>query len=302
VTTATVLIVDDSAPIRALLESLLPYAGYRTLSAGTGMEGLELALQARPDVLLLDLELPDTTGLKILERLNRAKLNIPAVIMTGYGSEGVAASALRLGALGYLIKPFTSEEVLATVEKALTVGRLSEERAKLSALLRRQGRCLQVLSVLTQALVKGMERKLILQRIVEAAHYLTGAERAWLSLRQGDTDRFPVVAHSGTPGWPSLDFVETAGAESLAPGLDEGTLVRLQVPPGATILLQSQQEAKTLLQAPVGRPGVILGLLSVDRQGENTLFSDPDEQLLLILAGYAQLALERDGPPGPAAG
>jgi two-component system, NtrC family, sensor kinase len=295
VTTATVLIIDDSAEIRALLESLLPYAGYKALSAGTGIEGLRLAFDARPDALLLDLELPDTSGLKILEQLNRAGLNIPAVIMTGYGSEGVAASAVRLGALGYLIKPFTSEEVLASVEKALTVGRLAGERAKLSALLRRHGRCLQVLSVLAQALANGMERDPLLQRLVEAAQFLTGADGAWLSLRQEDTGRFRVVACSGRTGRTGLEFGETAGAQSLASALANGTLVRDLAAPGQTIRLQTQGEALAVFQAPLGGPGAVVGLLSVERQEEAVAFSDQDEYLLLILASYALLAVKGDG-------
>jgi DNA-binding NtrC family response regulator len=118
---ATVLIIDDSAELRALLEGILPYGGYQTLSAGTGEQGLSLALHHKPDVILLDLELPDTSGIQVLEKLNEHGLAAPTIMITGFGSEGVAARALHLGALGYLIKPFTTEEVLTSVERALTV-------------------------------------------------------------------------------------------------------------------------------------------------------------------------------------
>ncbi|HSJ54473.1 MAG TPA: response regulator [Anaerolineae bacterium] len=301
-TTETVLIIDDSAEIRALLESLLPYAGYETLSAGTGWEGLGLAVHARPDVMLLDLELPDIGGLKVLEQLNRARLSIPAVIMTGYGSEGVAATALRLGALGYLIKPFTAEEVLSTVEKALTVGRLARERASLSALAGRHARHLQALSVLGQAVVNGMDCDLLLQRIVEAALYVTRAERSWLSLRQEESGRFRVVAQRGKPDCTTQEFSEAAGAESLAPVLAQGTLLRTRAAPGTAIRLQTEDEVKALIQVPLGLPEGPVGLLSVDRQATDIPFSEQDEQLLLILASYALLALERNRQAGREAG
>lgn len=300
-TTETVLIIDDSAEIRSLLETLLPFAGYRTLSTGTGWEGLGLAFHARPDVLLLDLELPDIGGLKILEQLNRANLNIPSVIMTGYGSEGVAAKALRLGALGYLIKPFTADEVLATVEKALAVGRLAREKASLSARVDRQARYLQALSALSQALVSGTDCDLLLQRIVDAAQYMTRADSSWLSLRQGEGECFRIVAQRGKVGCTDLEFYETSGSESLAPALAQGTPLRLQAASGATIRLQTDDEVKALLQVPLGPAEASVGLLSVHRRESDVPFSEQDQEVLLILASYALLALERNRRPGQGA-
>jgi len=297
-----VLIVDDSAEIRALLESVLSYAGYEPFSAGTGQEGLGLAFHAQPDVLLVDLELPDIGGFKLLEQLNGANISIPTVIMTGYGSEGVAARALRLGAIGYLIKPFTTEEVLATVEKALTVGRLARDRASLSALVDRHARQVRILSVLGQAAANGTDCGLLLQRIVEAAPYVTRAERSWICLRQGQTDRFRVAAQYGKAGCKSLEFSGTAGAESLAPVLAQGAIVRARADPGTAIRLQTEDEVMALLQVPFGLPEATVGLLSVDRQASDIPFDEQDEQLLLILASYALLALERKRHAGEGAG
>ena len=98
-----VLIIDDSNALRSLLETVLPYGGYRTICAGTGEDGLRLVLEAQPDVILTDLELPDITGLQVLEELNGQGIAIPTVMMTAYGSEGVAAQALKLGVRDYLI-------------------------------------------------------------------------------------------------------------------------------------------------------------------------------------------------------
>lgn len=297
-TTETVLIIDDSAEIRSLLESLLPFAGYETLSAGTGWEGLGLVFHARPDVLLLDLELPDIGGLKILEQLNRANLSIPSVIMTGYGSEGVAAKALRLGALGYLIKPFTAEEVLATVEKALTMGRLVRERASLSALVDRQTRYLQALSTLSQALVNSTDCDLLFQRIVDAAQFMTRADSSWLSLRRDEGPGFRVIAQRGKAGCANLEFCETSGSESVAPVLTQGIPLRARAASGTTIRLQTEDQVKALLQMPLGLPEASVGLLSVDRRESDVPFSEQDQELLQILASYVLLALERNRRPG----
>ena len=298
----TILIIDDSAEIRALLESVLRFAGHGTLSAGTGEQALSLAFAARPDVLLVDLELPDISGLNILEQLHRANLAIPSVIMTGYGSEGLAARALQLGALGYLIKPFTTEEVLATVEQALAVGQLARDRESLSALASRHARHLQVLSMVGQAVANGLECDALLQRIVEAALYVTRAERAWLGLRQGQRDRFRVVAHYGVAGCSRQEFEAASGAEIVRAVLAQGTLLRARAEPGATIRLQTGDEVTALLQVPLGPPRATVGLLSVDRQASDVPFSEQDEQLLLILASFALLALDRDRQVGQGAG
>ncbi len=290
----TVLIIDDSPEIRVSLETVLPYAGYETLSASTGWEGLDLAFHSRPDVLLVDLELPDISGLKILEQLNGAKISIPSVIMTGYGSEGVAAKALWLGAVGYLIKPFTTKEVLAAVEKALTVGRLGRDRDSLLALVGRHARHLQTLSVLGQALASGMDCDLLLERIAEAALYVTRAERSWICLREGESDQFRVIAQRGKIGCTTLEFSAGAGAADLEPVLARGSVVRARAAPGAALCLQTGDEALALLQVPVGLPNATAGLLSVDRGASDVPFSEQDEQLLLILASYALLAVERN--------
>ena len=220
---------------------------------------------------------------------------------SGYGSEGVAAKALRLGALGYLIKPFTAEEVLATVEKALTMGRLVRERASLSALVDRQTRYLQALSTLSQALVNSTDCDLLLQRIVDAAQYMTRADSSWLSLRQDEGTRFRVVAQRGKTGCTSLEFCETSGSENVSPVLTQGTPVRTRAASGTTIRLQTEDEAKALLQMPLCLPEVTLGLLSVDRRESDVPFSEQDQELLQILASYVLLALERNRQPGQGA-
>lgn len=291
--TETVLIIDDSIEIRSLLESILPYEGYRTLSASTGWEGLGLALSAQPDALLVDLELPDIGGLKILEQLNREKVTIPAIMMTGYGSEGVAARALRLGAVGYLIKPFTTEEVLLAVEKALGVGRLRRDKAHSTALVQAYARHLRTISALSRAIVQGLEPDSCLQRIVEAAMFMTRAERCTLSLLNDIAGQFHIVARQGKSACDLQDFPATAGDARLQPVL-QGLVVRLQAAPGSAIELQTGDWAQAVLQVPlVGQNGVA-GLLSVDRQEKESPFGEHDEQALSILADYAILVLAKE--------
>ena len=287
-----ILIIDDSTELRSLLESILPYSGYHTLSASTGEEGLELASTLRPDVILVDLELPDTTGLKVIEELNRRGLTIPTIMITGYGSEGTAARALRLGAEGYLVKPFTTEEVLSSVEKALVVRRLNREKAQLERALDTYARHFRTLSAIGSALIDGIDLSQVYQRIVDAGAFVSRAERCTLALLDPASARLEVVATRGKADPLSMTAGSQEGAAGLRPVLEEGTSVRLQAATGETIALQTGDLVKTVLQVPLKTRDGIIGLLSVDRQDSSSPFDSHDEQMLGILANCIVIALK----------
>jgi CheY-like chemotaxis protein len=294
---ATALIIDDSTELRSLLESILPYSGYRTVSASTGEEGLELALKLNPDVILVDLELPDTTGLQVLTELNQHQVSIPTIMITGYGSEGVAARALQLGALGYLIKPFTTEEVLSSLERALTVQRLRREKEQLTNRLETYVRHFQTLSAVGRALVDGLDLDQFYQRIVEAGLYVTRAERCLLALSDPGRKQLHVVAAHGRPGHTEHPLPFSAGDTRLQRTLERGISVRLHTSPGSPIILQTNETVSAVLQVPLRTHDRILGLLSVDRQDRGIPFGKHDEQMLAILADYVVIALEKHRQP-----
>ncbi|MGD9049202.1 MAG: response regulator [Anaerolineae bacterium] len=293
-----ILIIDDSTELRSLLESILPYSGYRAVSATSGQDGLALAEQMRPDLILLDLELPDTTGLEVLEALEKQDLSIPTIMMTGYGSEGVASDALRLGALGYLVKPFTTEEVLSSIERALTVGRLKRDKEQLATRLEMHARQLQMIHAVGRAMITGQERDQFFQRVVEAGLYATRAETCALSLLDADSEQLHVVAACGKTIHTGHSFPREAGDARLSAVLTEGTRVRLHAPPGSPVVLQTGQAAKALLQVPLLALQRVAGLLSVDRQSTSFPFGKQDEQVLAILADYVIISLAKYRPDG----
>jgi DNA-binding response OmpR family regulator len=117
--TSTILIIEDDSAIRAGVLDALDAAGYRTLHAGDGRRGLELALSSDWDLLLLDLMLPGLGGLDILKEVRRAHPTLPVIILTARGEEQDRVSGLRLGADDYVVKPFGVRELLARVEAVL---------------------------------------------------------------------------------------------------------------------------------------------------------------------------------------
>ena len=113
-----ILVVDDEPQIRRLLTLTLEANGYRVATAEKGREGLLLAAQQPPALMLLDLALPDLPGIEVLQRL-REWSTLPVVILSVQDAEADKVAALDLGADDYVTKPFNSGELLARVRVAL---------------------------------------------------------------------------------------------------------------------------------------------------------------------------------------
>jgi two-component system, OmpR family, KDP operon response regulator KdpE len=115
---ATALVIDDEPQIRRLLRVTLEANGYRVFDAANGNDGLAQAAQRRPDVVLLDLGLPDLDGVAVLKRL-REWSRVPVVILSVRDHEDDKISALDAGADDYVSKPFSAGELLARLRAAL---------------------------------------------------------------------------------------------------------------------------------------------------------------------------------------
>ena len=113
-----VLIIEDEAPLRRYLRATLQSFGYRVEEAATGEDGRSLLLQLSPDVVLLDLGLPDGDGLELAQEI-RGWSRVPIIIVSARGKEEDKIAALDLGADDYLTKPFGSGELLARIRVAL---------------------------------------------------------------------------------------------------------------------------------------------------------------------------------------
>lgn len=113
-----ILMIEDEQPIRRFLKPYLESHDFKVLEAGTGEEGLALASSHKPDIILLDLGLPDLDGLVVLKRL-REWTTAPIIILTARGKEKEKVEGLNAGADDYLGKPFDVEELMARVGVAL---------------------------------------------------------------------------------------------------------------------------------------------------------------------------------------
>ncbi len=132
-----VLVVEDNAPIRRGLIDTLAAGGYDTVEAADGEQGLTLALQTTPDLVLIDIMLPGMDGFDMLEKIRAARPAMPAIMVTARGDESDRVRGLRSGADDYIVKPFSALELLARVEAVL---RRSAERPETVGTLALPGR------------------------------------------------------------------------------------------------------------------------------------------------------------------
>ncbi|MFL6124791.1 response regulator transcription factor [Actinophytocola sp.] len=113
-----VLVVDDDLTVRDVVRRYLELAGHQVALAGTGEEALALAARLRPDLVVLDLMLPDVDGLEVCRRL-RATSAVPVVMLTALGEEENRIAGLSLGADDYVTKPFSPRELALRVSSVL---------------------------------------------------------------------------------------------------------------------------------------------------------------------------------------
>ena len=116
--TATILVVDDERKIRDLVRSYLEREGYTVLVADSGQGALEALERANPDLVVLDLMLPDVSGEEVARSV-RSHSDLPIIMLTAKAGEDDRVAGLRLGADDYLVKPFSPRELVARVEAVL---------------------------------------------------------------------------------------------------------------------------------------------------------------------------------------
>ena len=295
-----ILVIDDSKEIvKHLCEHVLPTFGYETLYAYDGRTGLQLIQEEKPDMVMLDFQLPEMTGIDILQELAQQSITIPVVLMTGYGSELSAIEAFRLGAKDYIIKPFTVDEIIETIERALVETRLTQDKENLGEQLRRlkvemsrQSNELKTLAKIGTAITSLLNVDKVLERVLDAATHLTDAEESaiWLPTEEGSTLRAyeRTTSQGNAPPLIELSITDSQVGQVLR----SGQPLRQSVFSGQGIKVKTDFFARAVLYVPLKLRGITLGVLGVSNVAAFRSFSKRDEFLLSFLADYAAIALD----------
>ncbi len=132
-----ILIADDDPSIRLLLKNFLESEGYDTSEAKSGGEVLRVLPELTPDLLIMDLRMPEWDGIEVMKKLGEQNLKVPVLLMTAHGTSNSAIQAIQLGAFDYITKPFELDDVLLTVRRFFDYQELAAEVKKLRVQLER---------------------------------------------------------------------------------------------------------------------------------------------------------------------
>ncbi|HEX2221772.1 MAG TPA: sigma-54 dependent transcriptional regulator [Candidatus Limnocylindria bacterium] len=126
-TTPSVLVVDDDADVRGMLGELLRDEGYHAVFAKTGAEALAEVGRQRPDLVMMDVKLPDQDGLSVLKQMKREHSELEVIVMTAFGGSSSAIRAMEHGAYDYVTKPFEIDDLLATLRRVFEHQQMASE-------------------------------------------------------------------------------------------------------------------------------------------------------------------------------
>ena len=295
---ASILVVDDNPEIRRFLEeTVLRPAGYQVSSVGDGLSALTLARENRPDLVITDENMPNLGGLELIRRLRKDRDYVPAILITGEGSETLAAEALRAGAVDYLVKPFDALQLLASVERAL------QERQRFEALratasevvsdkVRLEGRlqALETLAEIGRSVTAMLDLDTILTRVVEEAVRLTEAEEGSLLLLDEDSGELYMRASKNF----DEEFARTFRLKV------QDSLAGQVIASGRPVFLDESAPKKiktaylvhSLLYVPLQVRGRTLGVLGVDNRKAGPTLTRDDLTAIMAMADYAAIAIE----------
>jgi two-component system NtrC family sensor kinase len=296
----TILIVDDNKEIVSAMSDVLKSKGYVILSAYNGRQGLRLALEKRPDLILLDWNLPQLSGFQVLQALRERGNMAPVVLMTIYGSESVAVQAFRLGIRDYISKPFRVPETLNAIERALAEDRLRREKTKMSRQLSDANRLMEqqlleltTLQAIGQSVTSVLELEKVLARVVEAACYFSDARESALLLLEEEEDSLVLRAHHGVDRSRPLNLRFPYSTSPLRQAVESGEPLFLTS--GAadySIKLKTDYLVRSLLYVPLYIQDRPLGVLGVTDKLDGQTFSPDDARLLTSLGSYVAIAIE----------
>jgi two-component system NtrC family sensor kinase len=297
VTGELVLVADDSREIRRFLEDtvLIP-AGYRVRSVGDGMSALALAQELEPDVVITDHQMPNLTGLELIERLRKKSPHTPVILISSESSDLMALEANQAGAADFIVKPFEAQILLDSLERILgrslkAITRPTKSGAEtLEANLERRLHELETLARIGRTVTAMLNIDEVLRTVVEEAVQLTGAEEGSLLLLDEESGELYMRASRNFDD----DFASAFRLhvrDSLA-----GQVIKTSKP----ILLdeRSPQKIKTaylvhsLIYVPLRVRGKTIGVLGVDNRKAGRALTHQDVTVMMAMADYAAIAIE----------
>lgn len=290
-----ILVVDDGADMREFVTNyVLKPNGFDYLEARDGLEAFDKIIAEEPSLVLLDLQMPRLDGVGLLKKLKEENISIPVVLMTFYGSEEIAIEVFRLGVKDYVIKPFTDDELLEAIERALVETRLRRERDSLQEKLvlanrdlQTRNRSYQAVFKVGQLAAKSPALDPIITHAIQTASQLAESSGAGLLVYNQASGTFERRARTGPEGGVHI-VSEPITSDLALRAFAEGRAVL-----GNPQLDMVTQEFHVSVYVPIASAGQRFGALEVSAPAGQV--SEHQLDLLEMLAGFIAIGFERQG-------
>jgi len=282
-----ILVVDDEEMIRDLCYHILTAEGYQVTTAQNGMIAFEELGRSDVDLLITDIKMPGMDGLELFERTKKLNQDIVTIFITGHGTLDTAIESLMRGVDGFVLKPFTQDELLGTVERAVTRSRLQKENIRLKALI--------PVFEISKLLVTEIDLAHLFKIITEVLVKEFSVDRVSLMLIDEPTGDLVIRASHGLPTDMALRArrKQGEGVSGLVLKNRHPLIISSGVHPDQEVI-----DALNLDDMPVSSMSVPLigknksfGVLNVSKFSSPT-FTTSDLQILLILATQVVTAME----------
>jgi FixJ family two-component response regulator len=279
-----VLVVDDEQIIRESCNRVLQEHGYETVCVPDGTSGLKKLKKDKYDVVLTDLKMPGMSGLEVLESIREIDQDVPVIVITGYGSVPSAVEAMKLGALEYVQKPFSPDELLDLVAKAAAV--ISRKRMERTRN--------EILEEVRWSLHETLNPEEVLNHITEGVVRAMGVKGSSLSLLDKDRTILHVIASHGLSDTylkkspieaqsSTEEMISTAQHILVA---DVATDPRVQYPEEAI-----KEGIRSILSVPLIHENRVVGAVCV-HSTQSHAFTEEDIRLLYQFADQAWTAID----------
>ncbi len=282
-----ILVVDDEEMIRDLCFHILSSEGYGVAAVGSGRDALAELAANSADLLITDIKMPGMDGLELFEQVKKIKPDIVTIFITGHGTLDTAIESLMRGVEGFVLKPFTQEELINTVERAVTRSRLQKENIRLKAMI--------PLFEISKLLVTEIDLAHLFRIITEVLVQEFSVDRVSLMLLDEPTGYLVIRASHGLPTDLALQARRRIG-DGVA-----GLAIKQRRP----VIISKGRHADPEVMAALNRDDMPLSSMSVPLIGKDKVvgvlniskFSDPafttsDLQIVSVLASQVVAVME----------
>lgn len=297
-----ILVVDDEPAIVELCTRFLSKEGYIVKTASNGQEALERFRKEPVDLLLTDIRMRGMSGLELIDAAKKFDPGVAIVVITGHGTVNMAIESLKLGTLGFVIKPFTMDELLTAVQHATEKNRLIKENIRLRSLM-------PLFEINRRLVTTDLDR--LCKQIVESARLETKADRASLMLLDDIRQELQVKAHSGFPVVIPSKMTKKVGqgvagvvAQTRKPLIIQGGV---EQNPALASVLEDGEVLSSVSVPLIGKGHIkvgsltrppqtherLIGVLNISKSSPGAApFTESDLELVTLLAGQASAAIE----------